>query len=161
MQQIRSTLVLARNLGLNLVQNPLPPLLKTTFITRCYFYHVTSLPTLHRPTITITTISILISPAPPSPLPIRSTCAGSRNLGQSVASSRDSCSYKNLSTVKMGLQVVCLCQRFDRQSPTLNTPQLDCLCSGLFSSLSTVQQPAHHFWLALFAPSLPLSQIRY
>ena len=67
--------------------------------------------------------------------------AGSCNLGQFVASSRDSRAYKNLSTVEMGLPVVSMCQRFDQHCPTLNTPQPDRLCSGL------VQQPAHCFWL--------------
>ena len=47
--------------------------------------------------------------------------AGSCNLSQSVASSPDSRGYQNLSTVEVGLPVVCLCQRFDRLSPTLNT----------------------------------------
>ena len=56
----------------------------------------------------------------------------------------------------MGLQVACLCQRSDWQSPTLNTPQPDCLCSGLLCSLSTVQQPAHHFWLVFVCIISPL-----
>ena len=42
---------------------------------------------------------------------------------------------KHLSTVEVRLQVVCLCQRFDRHSPTLNTPQPDCICLG--------QRPLH------------------
>ena len=69
-----------------------------------------------------------------------------------MASARDTDSrcYKNLRTVEVGLLVVCLCQRFDRHYPTLNTSQPDCLCSCLLCSLtvSTVQQPAclclHH-----------------
>ena len=44
----------------------------------------------------------------------------------------------------------------DRHSPTFNTPQPDCLCLGLSCSLSTVQQPAHHFWLAFVCTISPL-----
>ena len=43
--------------------------------------------------------------------------AGSR-IGQSVVSSRDICSYNNLSAVEVGLLVMCLCQRFDGHSST-------------------------------------------
>ena len=76
--------------------------------------------------------------------------------GKVLASSRDSRGYKNLNNVEMALQMVCLCQRFDRHSPTLNTPQPDCLCLGLSCSLSTVQQHAHHFWLVFVCTISPL-----
>ena len=50
------------------------------------------------------------------------------------------------------------CQRFDMRSPTLDTPQLDCLCSGLLCSLasSTMQQPTYHFWLVFVCIISPL-----
>ena len=65
--------------------------------------------------------------------------------------SRDSRGYKNLSTVEVGLQVVCLCQRFDRQSPTLN------LYNPIHSLTVFAQcnNPFITFGLSLFAPSLP------
>ena len=84
------------------------------------------------------------------------TVLAQANLSQTVACSSDSCSYKNLSTVEVGLQMVC--QSFDLHSPTLNTPQPYCFCSGLLCSLaaSTVQQLPHHFWLVFVCTISPL-----
>ena len=76
--------------------------------------------------------------------------------------SRDSRGYKNLSTVEVGLQV-CLCQRFDRQSPTLNNPShsLTVFAQACYVVLAQCNNPFITFGLSLFAPSLPLSQNRY
>ena len=125
------------------------------------------------------------SSSPLPPIPIRSTCAassfhlpslvidsrieslgywgregaGSRNLGQSVASSCDSHGYKHLSTVELGLQVVCLCQRFDAALPNSQYPTARLSLFRpyvVFAQCNKFQQHAHHFWLAFVCTISPL-----
>ena len=125
------------------------------------------------------------SPPPPPRFPIRSTCAasscsfsfiivtysrfeslgGGKVLAQASSVSpwprlvsRDSRGYNNLSTVEVGLQVVCLCQRFDLPSPTLNNPSHS--LTVLVQACYVVLAQCITFGVSLFAPSLALSQNR-